>query len=146
MESSQHHVGGVQRVDEVWWESILLFNCVRPPKKGENNSNAVTAVGTCTFMCSNMKRGFSWNCLASEVASLQTVPLAPVRQLAKQYCVCARYVLHKRAVPPVNVPIKIVQVAELFDKFLQKQIKHVVRALQKLLLHIHSSERGRSDL
>lgn len=33
VERSQHHVCGVQRVDEVWWEGILLFNCVWPPEK-----------------------------------------------------------------------------------------------------------------
>lgn len=78
MESSQHHVGGVQRVDEVWWEGILLFNCVRPPEKGENNPNVGTAV------CSNMKRGFWWNRLASEVASLRSVPLAPSEAVGKK--------------------------------------------------------------
>lgn len=53
-------------MDEVWWESILLFDCVWPPEEGENNPN----VGTCAFMCSDLKRGFSWNGFASEVASL----------------------------------------------------------------------------
>lgn len=33
VESSQHHVCGVKRVDEVWREGILLFNCVWPPEK-----------------------------------------------------------------------------------------------------------------
>lgn len=35
VESSQHHVRGVQRVDEVWREGVLLFNCVGPPEKAQ---------------------------------------------------------------------------------------------------------------
>lgn len=37
VESSQHHVRGVQRVDEVWREGILLFYRVWPPEKGQKN-------------------------------------------------------------------------------------------------------------
>lgn len=83
VESSQHHVGGVQWVDEVWWESVLLFNCVWPPKKGKNNSSIDTDLGTCTFMCSNIKQGFSLNHLALEVASLRTALRAPCETVSK---------------------------------------------------------------
>lgn len=106
MESSQHHVGGVQWVDEVWWESILLFNCVRPPEKGENKPNVGPAVGTCTFMCSNMKQGFSWNLLASEAASLRTVPLVPSEVVGKTMFVHAICCI-KELSPPEDIPIKI---------------------------------------
>ena len=37
VKSSQHHVCGVQRVDEVWREGILLFYCVWPPVKEQKN-------------------------------------------------------------------------------------------------------------
>jgi len=37
VERGQHHVCGVQGVDEVWRERILLFNNVRPPEKAQKN-------------------------------------------------------------------------------------------------------------
>lgn len=46
-ERCHHHVRGVQRVDEVWWESILLLNCVRLPEKGQQSPNVGTDVGSC---------------------------------------------------------------------------------------------------
>lgn len=46
-ERCHHHVRGVQRVDEVWWESVLLFNCVRLPEKGQQSPNVATDVGSC---------------------------------------------------------------------------------------------------
>lgn len=39
VESSQHHVCGVQRVDEVWRKGVLLFNRVWPPEKGQKTKN-----------------------------------------------------------------------------------------------------------
>lgn len=42
VESSQHHVCGVQRVDEVGWEGVFLFDRVWPPatrQKTENTYN-----------------------------------------------------------------------------------------------------------
>lgn len=34
VECGQHHVCGVQRVDEVWGKCVLLLYCVWPPRKG----------------------------------------------------------------------------------------------------------------
>lgn len=39
VEGSQHHVCGVQRVDEVWWKGILLFHCIWPPVKTEKTKH-----------------------------------------------------------------------------------------------------------
>lgn len=63
----------------------------------------------------------------------------PVRQLAKQYWVCARYVLHKRAVLPEDAPI-LIQSRVFFDRFLSETAENDLRALQNLLLLVHSSE------
>lgn len=83
VERSQHHVGGVQRVDEVGWERILLFDCVRPPEKGQKSPNVSTALGSCSLMRSNMKRGLPWNRLRSKVASLPAVQLTPSETVSK---------------------------------------------------------------
>lgn len=59
VESRQHHVCGVQRVDEVWREGILLFNRVWPPEKGTEKPNKNTSAllnGTCVLMPSDVKR------------------------------------------------------------------------------------------
>lgn len=102
VESSQHHVGGVQRVDKVRWESIFLFNCVWPPEKGENN---LKCCGYLHFHVLKYETGIFVSLL--KWPHYEPCRSLPVRQLAKQDCVCACYVLHKRAVPPEDVPIKM---------------------------------------
>lgn len=43
LESSEHHVCGVQRVDEVRREGVLLFHRVRPPEKRQKTRNKEVA-------------------------------------------------------------------------------------------------------
>lgn len=73
-------------------------------EKGQKNPNVGAAARYLRFDVLRHETGlFPWDRLVSEVASLPTAPLTPrERQLAKQVCVCARYVLHKRATPPTH--------------------------------------------